>query len=171
MKLSARRRQAENVSWQLRFERKPYRSRAMKELEGKISASVNEETLRRFSVKSRRIVRTPAVVVPFRSESCAILRGIDWRTAAPAGEPFPTRFDKIRRPIVPADISHPFGTRPGFDWRGWILHEAGTAGLLRFLSRIFASHIVSFLVWARAPPGAMRPDQEAQGMEPCSSAN
>src|ERR1051326_140849 len=44
-----------------------------------------------------------------------ILRRVNQGAAAPAGEPFPTRLNKIRSTVIPTDVGHSFRTRFGFD--------------------------------------------------------
>lgn len=99
-----------------------------------------------------------------------LLRGIDQRSAAPAGEPFPARLDKIRRAIVPADVSHPLRAWRCFSGLGRIFLDAGATRFFRFSARFFVSHIDPPLPGLILQPEFARPGQEAQGMEPCSSA-
>src|SRR5882724_81538 len=92
-----------------------------------------------------------SIVTLSRGNSTRDLRRINERAAAPAGEPFPTRFDEIRGAVVPTNVGHSLRARFGFDWRRRIFFQSNAAWFVRFFSRVFAGHIGLFLAWTRAP--------------------
>ena len=91
------------------------------------------------------------IVTLSRGNSTRDLRRVNERPAAPAGEPFPTRFDEIRGAVVPTNVGHSLRARCGFDRRRRIFLQSDSAWFVRFFSRIFAGHIGFFLAWTRAP--------------------
>jgi hypothetical protein len=144
-----------------------------------------KQRMRRFTAKSRKnsLARSlregvpPRDVKPWRDSTrhptgrFASLSGrINQRAAAPAGEPFPPWFDEIRSAVIPANVSHPLRPRCGLSFGGRILLNPRASWSFRFPARIFARHILPPRL-VSVPPGATRPGQEAQGVEPCSSAN
>ena len=112
------------------------------------------------------------IVTLSRGNSRRALCGVNEGSAAPAGEPFPAWFYEIRGAVVPTDVGHPLRARFGFNRRRRIFFQSNAAWFVRFLARIFIGHIDFLLAWTRAPLVELaRPGQEAQGMEPCPSAN